>query len=521
MVDRLVNSEVNTCRILNVEACFGSTGQQLAAYGRVLVGEGVLVKMCRQRYNKQHVIPLEEVQLQDLEDEGDMKNGWLIKTRLKSFAVFAATSTEKKEWILHIERCVHDILTRGGKKPATEHAAVWVPDGDATKCMACQRTQFTVIQRRIAVFSVIDCSEKKQYYLSKHLLCNKITPTTSKEGRVHVQSQDFKITVVGKHHCRACGNVVCGTCSSHSYRIPVSKRPVRVCDSDSGHSNSISSGPSMLNDGSSDSDDEDKTVTYDLQPFIIQTCILHISVRKAYALHIVYAGDRALVKKPKEMSSTSAYNRTSSYNRTYEKRIIEQGPKITGIGSSLHPSSVGSPLHVSTSDYQSSPITLTSAARTGLITSHQQSDDYFYVQMDLSQFRPEDLKVTALIMPPITFIRLSVTLCVKNIIPVLLDPVSVANSYIIVEARHNERVDEFGLVERLLIRKFPLSPNVPADAVTSNLTADGHLSVTANAPRQKDDNVARMIPIKMIPSVIKTETRPQNSTTNEQSSMQG
>ncbi|KAM3726371.1 Alpha-crystallin B chain [Dirofilaria immitis] len=191
------------------------------------------------------------------------------------------------------------------------------------------------------------------------------------------------------------------------------------------------------------------------------------------------------------MSSTSAYNRTSSYNRTYEKRIIEQGPKITGIGSSLHPSSVGSPLHVSTSDYQSSPITLTSAARTGLITSHQQSDDYFYVQMDLSQFRPEDLKV------------------------------SVANSYIIVEARHNERVDEFGLVERLLIRKFPLSPNVPADAVTSNLTADGHLSVTANAPRQKDDNVARMIPIKMIPSVIKTETRPQNSTTNEQSSMQG
>lgn len=42
-----------------------------------------------------------------------MKNGWLIKTRLKSFAVFAATSTEKKEWILHIERCVHDILTRG------------------------------------------------------------------------------------------------------------------------------------------------------------------------------------------------------------------------------------------------------------------------------------------------------------------------------------------------------------------------------------------------------------------------
>lgn len=46
-----------------------------------------------------------------------MKNGWLIKTRLKSFAVFAATTTEKKEWISHIERCVRDILTRGSKFP--------------------------------------------------------------------------------------------------------------------------------------------------------------------------------------------------------------------------------------------------------------------------------------------------------------------------------------------------------------------------------------------------------------------
>lgn len=43
----------------------------------------------------------------------EMKNGWLIKTRSKSFAVYAATNTEKKEWMLHIERCVHDILTKG------------------------------------------------------------------------------------------------------------------------------------------------------------------------------------------------------------------------------------------------------------------------------------------------------------------------------------------------------------------------------------------------------------------------
>lgn len=73
---------------------FASQSQPLAIPGRVLVGEGVLTKMCRKRpkarqfflfndilvygnivigkkkYNKQHIIPLEEVQLQGLEDNG-------------------------------------------------------------------------------------------------------------------------------------------------------------------------------------------------------------------------------------------------------------------------------------------------------------------------------------------------------------------------------------------------------------------------------------------------------------------
>lgn len=89
-----VNSEANAARITMVENCFGSSGQPLAIPGRVLVGEGVLTKMCRKRakprqfflfndilvygnivigkkkYNKQHLIPLEEVQLEGLEDSG-------------------------------------------------------------------------------------------------------------------------------------------------------------------------------------------------------------------------------------------------------------------------------------------------------------------------------------------------------------------------------------------------------------------------------------------------------------------
>jgi hypothetical protein len=44
-----VNSEANTRRITNVEKCFGASGQPLAITSRVLVGEGVLTKLCRKK----------------------------------------------------------------------------------------------------------------------------------------------------------------------------------------------------------------------------------------------------------------------------------------------------------------------------------------------------------------------------------------------------------------------------------------------------------------------------------------
>ncbi|CAH1392871.1 unnamed protein product [Nezara viridula] len=204
MVDRLVNSEANARRISMVENCFGSSGQPLAVPGRVLVGEGVLTKMCRKKpkarqfflfndilvygniiinkkkYNKQHVIPLEEIKLESLEDEGQLRNGWLIRTTSKSFAVYAATSTEKQEWMAHINKCIEDLLRKSGKKAAEVYAAVWVPDSEAQICMHCKKNQFTVLNRR--------------------------------------------------HHCRNCGEVVCGPCSNKKFLLPnQSSKPVRVC----------------------------------------------------------------------------------------------------------------------------------------------------------------------------------------------------------------------------------------------------------------------------------------------------
>ncbi|QQP32359.1 Pleckstrin -like proteiny domain-containing family F member 2, partial [Caligus rogercresseyi] len=143
----MMNTEINRRRIAFVESCFGSAGLPLTMKNRVLVGEGILTKACRKKpkprqfflfndlvvygnilinkkkYNKQRIIPLEEVKLQSLEDDGVFCNGWLICTRGKSFAVYAATPEEKEDWMSHIQRCIDELLSSSGKSPPDEHAA--------------------------------------------------------------------------------------------------------------------------------------------------------------------------------------------------------------------------------------------------------------------------------------------------------------------------------------------------------------------------------------------------------------
>lgn len=124
----------------------------------------------------------------------------MIRTSSKSFAVYAATSTEKQEWMAHINKCVEDLLRKSGKKAVEVHAAVWVPDSEANVCMHCKRTQFTVINRRVSAVN----------FFFFYVYCF--------------------IFIYFQHHCRNCGTVVCGPCSSKRFILPnQSSKPLRVC----------------------------------------------------------------------------------------------------------------------------------------------------------------------------------------------------------------------------------------------------------------------------------------------------
>lgn len=42
----------------------------------------------------------------------DLRNGWQIISPSKSFTVYAATASEKSEWMAHISKCAEDLITK-------------------------------------------------------------------------------------------------------------------------------------------------------------------------------------------------------------------------------------------------------------------------------------------------------------------------------------------------------------------------------------------------------------------------
>ncbi|XP_035036265.1 pleckstrin homology domain-containing family F member 2 [Hippoglossus stenolepis] len=203
-MDKVTFMSENRERIQALESSFGPSGRPLYKPDRVLVGQGHLMKQGQRRtemkafflfndilvygsmilngrwHKKVKIIPLEDLQLEDMEDSVRLTNQWLIRTPSKSFFVSASSHEDKRAWMDHIEECRAKMLQGGSCQPGSTFAVSWIPDKAAYKCMRC---------------------------------FNKFTPTNR------------------RHHCRQCGFVVCHSCSST--RVVIGhihpKKKLRVC----------------------------------------------------------------------------------------------------------------------------------------------------------------------------------------------------------------------------------------------------------------------------------------------------
>eukprot|EP01105_Mastigella_eilhardi_P015266 TRINITY_DN3477_c0_g1_i3.p1 TRINITY_DN3477_c0_g1~~TRINITY_DN3477_c0_g1_i3.p1 ORF type:complete len:501 (-),score=128.24 TRINITY_DN3477_c0_g1_i3:39-1499(-) len=125
-------------------------------------------------YSLCHIFSLEKMKVVPMSNSEQITNGFQIKTPKKSFVVMADTPQEKLFWVVTLEKIIP------GCNSMCATAPVWIPDSFSSQCMMCA-AHFTPFKRR--------------------------------------------------HHCRACGVLVCDACSTK--RIVLAhlgeSTPARVC----------------------------------------------------------------------------------------------------------------------------------------------------------------------------------------------------------------------------------------------------------------------------------------------------
>uniref|UniRef100_A0A7N6B502 FYVE, RhoGEF and PH domain containing 6 n=1 Tax=Anabas testudineus TaxID=64144 RepID=A0A7N6B502_ANATE len=184
--------------------------------GRVFLKEGTLMKLSRKvmqprmfflfndalmyttpvqsgQYKLNSVLSLAGMKVSKPSQEA-YQNELNIESVERSFILSASSATERDEWLEAIATAIDDytkkkitfISSRSQEEvklfisPLGSKAPIWIPDLRATMCMICT-CEFTLTWRR--------------------------------------------------HHCRACGKVVCQACSTNKYYLEYLKnQPARVCD---------------------------------------------------------------------------------------------------------------------------------------------------------------------------------------------------------------------------------------------------------------------------------------------------
>ena len=145
----------------------------------------------------------------------DLRYGWLIRTPNKSFAVYAATATEKVEWMAHINKCVEELINRSIQSLLKyNNIKMLFFKRKTARWLNTQQFGCLTAPPLFACIAVnlISMSSTDGYLLYSHIDCK-------------------LIWIVCQHHSRNCGDVVCGQCSKNKFLIPnQSSKPVRVCN---------------------------------------------------------------------------------------------------------------------------------------------------------------------------------------------------------------------------------------------------------------------------------------------------
>ncbi|KAL0901109.1 hypothetical protein ABMA27_006431 [Loxostege sticticalis] len=105
------------------------------------------------------------------------------------------------------------------------------------------------------------------------------------------------------------------------------------------------------------------------------------------------------------------------------------------------------------------------AAANDVGSTIKEDKEKFQVNLDVQHFAPEEISVKTV------------------------------DRFLVVEAKHEERQDEHGFISRSFTRKYALPESVEADAISSKLSSDGVLTISAPLKAPPKAANERVVPI--------------------------
>ncbi|KAJ1816990.1 hypothetical protein LPJ75_001848 [Coemansia sp. RSA 2598] len=209
-VNENIQEHEMTLSIIEIQRTLGLK-EPLLVPGRRLVKTGTLTKICRKSHQQRHFylfsdmllysshqtplgedqsghrrVPLEDCKVMDIPDAHDCRNQFTIISREKSFIVYAASASEKREWMDALMRAITE------QREARETLQM---DSSLKRRIARARRSTMMQFPRVA----------------ENFDAPVWDPDESTE-RCYICFRDFSL-FVRKHHCRACGKIVCNSCS--------------------------------------------------------------------------------------------------------------------------------------------------------------------------------------------------------------------------------------------------------------------------------------------------------------------
>ncbi|KAJ2686982.1 hypothetical protein IWW39_003252 [Coemansia spiralis] len=230
-VNENIQEHEMTLSIIEIQRMLGLK-ETLLVPGRRLIKVGTLTKICRKSHQHRQFylfsdillysssppplsddqsghrkVPLEDCKVMDVPDAGDCRNQFTIISREKSFIVYTASAGEKADWMLALMRMITE------RREARDTLQM---DNSLRRRIARARRSTMMQFPRVA--ENFDAP---------------VWDPDEASDRCYICFRDFTL-FLRRHHCRACGKIVCNSCSRKNImfvgRASTESKEGRGCD---------------------------------------------------------------------------------------------------------------------------------------------------------------------------------------------------------------------------------------------------------------------------------------------------